>query len=112
MTDLATLTEELKQARGKEYIARLEYIFKLVGDDIKADVAVIREVYGKFTPVDIGIIVIKYNLNFKAVCEWMEQERIIPAAMYSHMMDNGLKVKDILAAAQIKLTEIQTESEG
>lgn len=112
MTDITELTEQLKQSRGKEYYARLEYIFRLIGDDIKSDVAAFREAYGKLTPVDMGIIVQKYNLNYKAVCEYLEAERIIPAGMYQYLIDSGMKVKEVMAAVPARLEVIMADHES
>ncbi len=106
MTSIEELTEQLKSARGPEYTARLKYILKLLGPEIKADFAAFKEAFGKITPVDIGIIVIKHNLNYKAVCEYLQHEHLLPAGLYERLVDSGMKVNEVLDASRVKLAVI------
>lgn len=110
MTNIGELTEQLKQARGPEYTARLKYILKVLGPEIKNDFSTMREAFGKVTPVDIGIIVLMHNLNYKAVTEFLERERLVPWGTYERLIDGKMKVNEILEQSRAKLLAIQEGS--
>lgn len=100
---MTKLTDQLKTARGKRYYDILKLILVDVGPQIVADAQQIAIDTGKLTVLDIGRMAVKYDLNYRATCEWLEESRVLPAGAYQRLKDNGLKVGEVLAAAKAEL---------
>jgi hypothetical protein len=99
--DLARCQEAIKTARGQIYYGLLKTILSHVGKTLKDEVRAFKA-SGKFTPIDMGYLSLKYGLNFKATSEWLEECGAVKAGSYEMIQRGGLKVKDIYAAAREK----------
>jgi hypothetical protein len=95
---VSALTEDLKTARGKRYYDILRLVLAEVGGAIEADARAIVEQTGKITPLDVGRLATRYDLNFKATCEHLEDRNVLPCGTHQSLVERGLKVKRILAA--------------
>jgi hypothetical protein len=95
------LTEALKILRGSEYLKHYHKVFAELSGVIQSDAIAIIEKQGKFTPVDIAEIALKYNLCFKPCCEFLEKLEVLRRGSYEKMKDRkNFKVRDLLAAAK------------
>lgn len=102
---MSELTEKLKVTRGKGYYTVLGAILTEVGQQMIADANAIKaENGGKFTVYNVGCLAVKYDLNFKATCEWLEQSRVLPVGTYDRLKGCGLKFGKILL--EIKEAEL------
>jgi hypothetical protein len=86
--------------RGKAYYDHLKVLLGIVGSSLAAEARLTEAL----TPVTVGILALRYGLNYKACCEWLEECRILPAGTYDRIAD-GLKIKDILTEAHNRLAE-------
>lgn len=101
MSELTELTEKLKVTRGKGYYTVLKAILAQVGPQIAADAEAIKAANGgKFTVYNVGCLAVKYDLNFKATCEWLEESRVLPAGTYDRLKERGLKAREVFAAVK------------
>lgn len=91
------IRNKLTGLRGAAYYARLREILADCGQ-LLADEA--KEI-DQITPLDIGVLAIKYGLNFKATCEWLEESRVIPTGTYDRLIKRGIKISDILSAVTL-----------
>jgi len=96
---MSNQTNKLKVTRGKGYFTVLKTILAECGQQMVNDAKGTIQVEGKFTVLDIGKLAIKYDLNFKATCEWLEESMIIPAGTYIRLKKRGLKATKVLEAA-------------
>lgn len=96
---MSELTEKLKVTRGKGYYTILKAILADCGQQILDDANAIKAT-GKLTVLDVGKLAVKYDLNFKATCEWLEENRVLPAGSYQRLIDRGLKAREVLEAAK------------
>lgn len=102
--DLDKCREAIKTARGQVYYGLLKTILSHVGKQMYDEA---KNWQGKLAVVDLGYISLKYGLNFKATCEWLEETCVLPTGIYDRIMDGSrLKVKDIYAAAREKYPEV------
>lgn len=99
---LAELTKKLKVTRGKGYFTLLKQILAECGQQIVDDAYAIATQNGRLTPFDVGVLAVKYDLNFKATCEWLEDSRVIPTGIYQRLMLRGLKAEQVLKEAREK----------
>ena len=96
-----TLTEKLKVARGKGYFTVLKAILAECGQQMADDARdTINQNEGKYTTLDIGKLAVKYDLNFKATCEWLEESQVIPTGTYIRLKERGLKATEVLETAR------------
>lgn len=93
------LTEKLRHTRGKGYYTVLQAILADIGPQLAADaVAILAESGGKMTVYNVGCLAVKYDLNFKATCEWLEESRVIPTGTYQRLKERGLKAREVFEA--------------
>lgn len=92
------LTDKLRTLRGKAYHTLLKTILDECGQQIVQEARVIIVGSGRLAPVDIGALAIKYDLNFRATCEWLEESQVIPTGVYDRLIERGLRVSEVLAA--------------
>lgn len=111
--DLPKLLEEFELARGERYYAILKAILFLIGKDIIDEAKRITQAQGKFTPVDIAYLCLKFRFKrrFKPMAEWLEESQIIRAGTYENLKDMGFSVSDLLARAELKYGPLETEEE-
>lgn len=109
--DLKRCQAAIKTSRGEIYYGLLKTIIAHVGKAMVADVHAIRAKQGKLVVVDIGWLSIKYDLNFKATAEWLEEVGACKSGSYERIKESRLKVRDILEAARKKWQPSQ-EAEG
>ena len=98
---MTELTDKLKHTRGKGYYTVLKAILAEVGQQIVDDANAIKaESGGKFTVYNIGCLAVKYDLNFKATCEWLEESRVLPVGTYDRLKERGLKAMEVFEAVK------------
>lgn len=108
--DTTKIIEEMKKgARGQRYYALLKAFLSVKGKEIVDFVNTLRNPDGGVSPAAVGCVSLKFGLNFKATCEWLEETRVIRAGTYDRLMDSRLRlpngktkaiqVKDIYEAA-------------
>lgn len=94
------LTVKLKTARGKGYYTILKQILSECGEKIVVDAKELASQQGgKLKVIDIATLANKYDLNYKATCEWLEECKVLPCGAYERLKDRGLKARDVLIAA-------------
>lgn len=98
--DLKRCQDAIKTARGQIYYGLLKTILRHVGKAMYDEAKRLRDSDETLTVVDIGWISRKYDLNFKATCEWLEEIVAIRTGTYARIKSGGLKVADIMAAAE------------
>lgn len=97
--DYRAQAKKLRVTRGKGYYTILKAILYEVGPQIAADANAIKaESGGKFTVYNIGCLAVKYDLNFKATCEWLEESRVLPVGTYDRLKRGGIKFGETLEA--------------
>lgn len=91
-----TLTEKLRVTRGRGYYTVLKAILASIGPQLVADANAIKaESGGKLTAYDVGCLAMKYDLNLKATCEWLEESRTLPVGTYDRLKRGGLKATEV-----------------
>lgn len=76
--DYQRIVLELKTARGQRYYALLKSALKVAGKAIADTAQALRAEHGKLTMPMMGYMCLYFQLNFKALGEWLEECRIIP----------------------------------
>ena len=99
--DLAKCREAIKTARGQIYYGLLKTILSHVGKQMVDE----TKAMPKVAVVDLGYISLKYGLNFKATCEWLEETHVLPTGTHDRIRAS-LKVKTILDGAREKYPEL------
>lgn len=103
--DIDRLLVEFAVARGERYYALLKRILAANGKAIYDAACEIRQKNGGFRPYDIAWLCIKFDWpqnRMKALAEWLEETHFMPAAMYSHLQEHGMKVSDMFDMAREK----------
>lgn len=96
-----SLTAKLRVTRGKGYYTILKAILAEVGPLLVADAEAIKaESGGKFTVYNVGCLAVKYDLNLKATCEWLEESRVLPVGSYRRLKARGLKATEVFEAVK------------
>lgn len=75
--DYVRITEELKTARGQRYYGLLKSALKVSGKAIADKALALKAEHGKITPILLAYLSHHFQLNFKALGEWLEECRII-----------------------------------
>lgn len=111
--DLEKLLYEFQVARGERYYALLKAILSIQGKAICDALIAVREQHGRFTPLDLGMLVIKFGWGnrMKPMAEWLEETHLMPAGMYQSLRDRGMKPGEVLAAARKKITEQENNNQ-
>lgn len=115
--DANRIIEEMnKGARGQRYYALLKAFLSVHGKGMVDFANTLRENNGKMSPAALGAVSLKFGLNFKATCEWLEETRVIRTGAYVHIMGSRwrqpdgsskkIAVKDIYAAARERWPEL------
>lgn len=103
--DVARIATELKTARGQRYYGLLKSFLRERG---KAMVDELRRLQaerdGTITPVEVGYVSLKFNLNFKATWEWLHETHCIRYAYED--LDFKYTVKRVYAAARERYPEL------
>lgn len=94
------LDEMRKGARGQRYYALLKAYLSVKGRDIVAAAQWMHGGEHKLTVTDLGRLHLRFGLNFKALTEWLEECGVIRPGTYERLHYSGIRVKDIVAAAQ------------
>ena len=109
--DVKRIAAELKLARGARYYALLKAFLAVNGKAMVDEILRFKaERDGKFTPVELGYVSLKYNLNFKATWDWIHENGHIRYS-YEDMGRASWKVKDVYAAARERYPELGKESD-
>lgn len=96
---MSELTEQLRNARGKRYYDILKQILAEIGPQIAEDARTIKDQNGgKLTLFNVGQLAVKYDLNFKATVEWLEESRVLKTGAYERLKDAGVKAREVLTA--------------
>jgi hypothetical protein len=96
--DVDRLCVELKLARGERYYALLKAYLSVRGKAIVDDAQGIRARAGKLTPFDVAWLSAKYDLNFKAIFEWLEETNVCAAGTHYHVRETMRRQKVTVAA--------------
>lgn len=95
---MSSLTDELKNARGKRYYDILkEIMYGDIGAAMLEDFDQVVKATGHFQLADLARIAMRYDVNLKATCEWLEEKRRLGTGTYDRLKDRGLKVKKLYA---------------
>jgi hypothetical protein len=100
---LDRLLVEFAVARGERYYALLKSILRIQGRDIYLEASRIRDAKEKFTPFDLGTLMLKFHWpenRMKPLAEWLEETQFMPTGMYSHLQEQRFKVKDAMSWAR------------
>jgi len=110
--DLAKSQAAIKTARGEIYYGLLKTILSHVGKAMVDETKRIRQLRdGKLSPIDIGYISLKFGLNYKATCEWLEETGVIWSGTYDEIKSmKDYSVKFIYEKAREKYPELLTET--
>jgi hypothetical protein len=89
------IIEEMnKGARGQRYYALLKAFLSVSGKAMVDCAHSTHEPDGKMSPVGVGFVALKFGLNFKATCEWLEETHCIRAGAYDYIMSGNLTQVD------------------
>jgi hypothetical protein len=99
------MINRLTDYRGAEYYTELWRI--LNSEEGQAIINEAQEVLatGKLTPFDLCVITLNHNLPFKAVCEWLERNKVIPTGVHDRLIARGFKVNEALREVSEKMKE-------
>lgn len=92
--DYARITEEMKTARGQRYYGLLKSALKVAGKDIADKAIATRGENGKLSVANVGYLCHYFNLNFKALGEWLEECRVIPTGKTQEIQETTFKMPD------------------
>ena len=101
----------LKAARGDRYYGLLKTILSHIGKQMKDEVIRIRERDGGLSIPDIGWISLKYQLNFKATCEWLAEVGAIRTMIYEGITPHFTVGMIMQAAALVDVCEQRNQHE-
>ncbi|MCP4990876.1 MAG: hypothetical protein GY928_33995 [Colwellia sp.] len=94
-------TMRLKVASVTRYYTILKNIAKNTDKEFKEDFDTIKACYGGITPVLVGVLAIRYDLNYKATFFMLELICDAPSGLYDKVItDDNLKVGDVLKASR------------
>jgi hypothetical protein len=94
---MSYLTSQFKTARGKRYYTILNQIQAEIGVSLAADFANLREKHGNVTPVMVGWLALRYDVNLKAMFEILNNLKLLPSGIYKRL---GVKVGEVFEAAR------------
>lgn len=104
---LAKCQEAIKTARGPIYYGLLKTILSHVGKQMVDEFNSLREKQGNISPIDIGYLSLKFGLNYKATCEWLEETHCLQAGTYERIKAmRDYKVKFIYEEVRKKFPEM------
>jgi hypothetical protein len=104
---VSELTDKLKVTRGKGYYTVLKQILAECGQQMADEARAIKEATHRITLYDLGVLALKYGLNFKATTEWLEESRVLKAGTYQRLVDSGVKAREVFTAVRKRQTKGQ-----
>jgi hypothetical protein len=103
--DMIDLLAAFGTARGERYYAILKTILKLQGKAIY-ERAIQLKAQGKFTAVEIGVLVLEFNFpenRVKPLLEWLDECGAFQMDLTHTWESRSFTVAQMLAAARVKL---------
>jgi hypothetical protein len=96
------LIEQFKTARGERWAELFKEIYFRVGGQIVRDAVDFRVQDGKITILHIGRLCVRYNINFKTMCEQFLEGSVLPTGTFDLIMQGGWngRIKEILREAK------------
>lgn len=85
------MKNQLTDLRGEAYYDTLSRILGQCGKNIVKDAIAMKPI----TALTIGHLALLYQLPYKAVCEWLEENKAIPTGSYDELIRRGLKVGEV-----------------
>lgn len=93
--DTDRIVDEMKKgAKGQRYYALLKAVLSVRGKEMVDFAKTMRQENGGFSPAGIGVVSLKFGLNFKATAEWLEETSILPSGWYERVMDSRVRLPD------------------
>ena len=87
--------------RGKPYFTELKRIAAEIANPLTTDFYVLKEQNGKITPVLVGRLALRYDVNLKAMFEILNDLKLVRCGLYEKIVTyGGVKVADIFDAAR------------
>jgi hypothetical protein len=107
--DLDKCRAAIKTARGQIYYGLLKTILSHVGKQIVDEIKRLRQRQGGIAPVDIGYVSLKFGLNYKATCEWLEETGCIRPGTHERITEmRDYSVRFIYEKAREKFPELNS----
>lgn len=113
------ITEALNSGvRGERYYALLKAFLRANGKAIVGEANRIKAANesGRMSVADCGYISLKFNLNFRATVEWLEETHCVKAGAYTQIMESKysktgkrMRVKDVYEAVWERHPELKRE---
>lgn len=85
------MRNQLTGLRGKVYYETLKFILGQCGENIITDAIAMKPI----TALTIGHLALLYQLPYKAICEWLEEKKVLPTGTYDELIRRGLKVGEV-----------------
>lgn len=84
---------ELRPVRlqGRAYYDELKRLIREHGAQMLEDAIDIKTETHMFTPYDLAYLALKYRLNMKATCEWLEESGFLLHGTYAKLLDRRFK---------------------
>lgn len=92
--DYQRITEEMKTARGQRYYGLLKSALKVAGKDIADKMLELKAEYGKVSLPMVGYLCHYFNMNFKALGEWLEECRLTPTGTTQRISETTFTMPD------------------
>ena len=93
--------------RGKPYYTELKRITAKIAEPLTTDFHTLKVQHGKITPVLVGWLALRYDVNLKAMFEILNDLQLIKCCHYERIVTyGGIKVGDIFDAAR-KVEELR-----
>lgn len=116
--DTERIIEEMnKGAKGQRYYALLKAFLSVKGKEIVDFAKPLGGDNRGFAPAAVGLVSLKFGLNFKATAEWLEETSVLNSGWYWRVMlkhitlpdgkSRRVQVQDILEAARQKWPDFQ-----
>ena len=82
--------------QGKAYIDELRAYLKEIQFGVKEDVRVLHRQNKKVTIRFVCELALKYELNLKAMFDFLEDEKLVPYGTYESLKDRGMRPMTML----------------
>lgn len=107
----AILAAMSEGARGQRYYGLLKAFLSVRGKAIVDEARRLRDEQIVLKVVDLAYIHVKFELNFKATVEWLEETQVIHSGVYEAIQDRGIKVRELVEKAREKYPEMALKTE-
>jgi len=77
--DYEQITMYLRTAQGERYYSLLKAALKISGKAIHDKALELKAIENKITPPILGYLSYHFQINFKALGEWLEETHVLPA---------------------------------